>query len=117
MYIYYREGWRKLNLIVESNNLEEYLCETEEVDFMHESIQKLVAILFNENQSEVEKISIAYEFVRDEITHSWDAQNPTVTEKLQTFYNLRQVFAMQNLIYWQLYLELVTSLVAFVTKD
>lgn len=89
-----------MNLIVESNNLEEYLCETEEVDFMHMSIQKLIAILFNKNQSEVEKISIAYEYVRDGITHSWDARNPTVTRKASEVLQLKTgiCYAKSNLL-------------------
>jgi len=35
--------------------------------------------LFNPSQTEIEKVKVAFEFVRDEISHSWDIQGKRVT--------------------------------------
>lgn len=42
--------------------------------------KKLCAYLFTAKQSEIEKVTIAFEFVRDEIHHSWDIQSNRVTK-------------------------------------
>lgn len=68
-----------MNLVFESKLLTDYLIETENVNFNHPTIQKKIKELFYEGLSDVEKIKIIYEFVRDEISHSWDIQATTVT--------------------------------------
>lgn len=75
------EAWRDemMKMIVESERLEDYLSELEEVDFSHSLIQTLVNELFHSSQTELEKIQIAYEYVRDHISHSWDIQSKRVT--------------------------------------
>jgi transglutaminase-like putative cysteine protease len=59
----------------------DYLEELEVVNFSHHFVQKKINELFLEGQSEIEKAKIAFEFVRDEISHSWDIQSTRVTYK------------------------------------
>lgn len=68
-----------MQLICESSNLVEYTLEINEVDYSNPLIQEKIAVLFNAAQTDLEKVEIAFEFVRDEISHSWDIQSSTVT--------------------------------------
>jgi len=68
-----------MKLIVESTNLREYIKELDVVDFSHPFIKELSVNLFNNKQTEVEKAKIAFKFVRDRISHSWDIQSSRVT--------------------------------------
>lgn len=68
-----------MNLILESEVLDEYLQELREVNFSDPAIQTLIKKLFCSNQTEIEKIQVAFKFVRDEIAHSWDIQSETIT--------------------------------------
>lgn len=64
-----------------SDNMEDYLVELEELNFSNPLIQEKAAELFRPSQTDVEKARIAFEFVRDEISHSWDIQSERVTRK------------------------------------
>lgn len=66
-------------MICESNNLRDYLQETREVDYSNPLIAAKAAELFDSSQTEIEKVKIAFEFVRDHISHSWDIQSKLVT--------------------------------------
>ncbi|MFC4355730.1 transglutaminase family protein [Chryseomicrobium palamuruense] len=68
-----------MNLICESDQLDEYLLELNEVNYSNPIIKKKADELFNPSQTEIEKARIAFEFVRDEISHSWDIQTNRVT--------------------------------------
>ena len=68
-----------MNLICESSNLEDYLIELDELNYSNPIIEEKVKELFNHEQTEIEKVKIAFEFVRDEISHSWDSQRTKVT--------------------------------------
>ncbi len=68
-----------MELICESNDLNEYLTELDAVDFSNSVIQAKVYELFNSSQTDIEKAKVAFEFVRDEIHHSWDIQSTQVT--------------------------------------
>lgn len=70
-----------MQLICESSNINDYLSEHEEVDFSHPLIQGEAKRLFDFSQTEIEKARIAFEFVRDNIFHSWDIQDRLVTCK------------------------------------
>lgn len=70
-----------MEFICSSNNLDDYLLELDEIDFTNRVIQQKVKQLFANVQSELDKAKIAFEFVRDEIAHTWDIQSPTVTCK------------------------------------
>ena len=58
---------------------EEYLEETEYVDYSDENIKKLAAVLKAESKGEIELIQKAYHYVRDVVKHSWDVQDTRVT--------------------------------------
>lgn len=68
-----------MNIICESSNLEDYLLEMDEVNYSNTIIKEKINELFNHNQTEIEKVKIAFEFVRDEISHSWDIQGRRIT--------------------------------------
>lgn len=56
-----------------------FLEESEYVDFSSDIIQKKAAELFSDNMTEIEKAKKAFEFVRDEIPHSFDINADKVT--------------------------------------
>lgn len=89
-----------MKLIPESNKLADYLEELNVVDYSHPMIQKKVAELFKRELSEIEKIKIAFEFVRDQISHSWDIQSDRVTCKASDvlFYQEGICYAKVNLL-------------------
>lgn len=89
-----------MELIPESTNLMDYLEELEVVDFSHPFIQKKINELFHEGQSELDKAKIAFEFVRDEISHSWDIQSTRVTCKASEvlYYKEGICYAKANLL-------------------
>lgn len=66
-------------MICQSGRLADYTMELKEVNFSHLLIKEKVQKLFCGSQTEVEKIDIAFRFVRDEVLHSWDIQSKRVT--------------------------------------
>ncbi|NGP45387.1 transglutaminase family protein [Bacillaceae bacterium SIJ1] len=68
-----------MNFFCESTNLSDYLLESPEVDYTHPLVQATTKELFTSTQTEIEKTKIAFEFVRDQIAHSWDIQSQRVT--------------------------------------
>ncbi|OMC72314.1 transglutaminase [Paenibacillus sp. FSL H7-0326] len=68
-----------LQLIAQSGSVEDYLCETKEVNYSHPSIQQLANELYSSSVSETEFVKIAFEYVRDQIAHSWDIQSSRIT--------------------------------------
>jgi len=68
-----------MGFIVESEDLEDYLLELDVVNYSNRIIKEKIEELFNSTQTDVEKAKIAFEFVRDEISHSWDIQGEKVT--------------------------------------
>jgi transglutaminase-like putative cysteine protease len=56
-----------------------YLAETPEIDFGKPSIRDLVATSDWLEAGEIDRVRLAFEFVRDEVPHSWDIQAPIVT--------------------------------------
>lgn len=68
-----------MNLKLESENLNDYLQEVSEVNFSDPAIQAQISKLFCVNQTELEKTQVAFQFVRDEIAHSFDIQGELVT--------------------------------------
>lgn len=60
---------------------EEYLEESEYINFSDSEIKKLALELKENASDEVELIRNTYHFVRDEIPHSWDIQSHIVTAK------------------------------------
>lgn len=70
-----------MEMICESEKLNDYLLELNEVNYSNPIIKAKVEELFNPCQTEIEKAMVAFEFVRDEISHSWDFQRKRVTCK------------------------------------
>lgn len=68
-----------MSFILESEILDDYLQELEEENFSDSTIQTLIKKLFSPKQTKIEKVHIAFNFVRDEIAHSWDIQSKIVT--------------------------------------
>lgn len=60
--------------------LHEFLEATNYVDFHHTLIQAKIAEIKEVTVDEDERVLLAYHFVRDDITHSWDAKRRTVTQ-------------------------------------
>ena len=61
------------------NDLSEYLKTSPYIDWKHELVLDRAARLRAAGKGELEWIAGAYRFVRDEISHSWDAQDKRVT--------------------------------------
>lgn len=68
-----------MDLICETDKLEDYLLELSEINYSNPLIKSKVDELFNPSQTEIEKAKVAFEFVRDEIFHSWDIEGKRVT--------------------------------------
>lgn len=56
--------------------------ETEYVDYNNDIIQIKIKELFSDKMDDVEKARVAYEFVRDEIPHSFDCNATVITAKV-----------------------------------
>jgi len=70
-----------MKLICESLEKEDYTQELPEVNFTHPLIQQKVRELKSGlPHSSLEYIKKAYEFVRDEVSHSWDIQSRIITK-------------------------------------
>ncbi|MCK0471736.1 transglutaminase family protein [Halalkalibacter sp. APA_J-10(15)] len=68
-----------MNVNPEVSKLDLYVQEIDCCNYLHEDIQAKIAELFSSVKSDVEKAKVAFEFVRDEIDHSWDIQATDVT--------------------------------------
>ncbi len=70
-----------MKLICESLEKEDYTQELPEVNFTHPLIQQKVCELKSGlPHSSLAYIKKAYEFVRDEVSHSWDIQSKIITK-------------------------------------
>ncbi len=58
-----------------------FLQETSYIDYSSPNVREQAKALFKSVNSELEKVRIAFEFVRDEISHSIDVNAPIVTAK------------------------------------
>lgn len=84
----------------ESSQLDDYLLVTNEVDYTHVTIQQLASELFQSTQTEVEKTKKAFDYVRDEIGHSWDIREKRVTCRASEVLTYRHgiCYAKSNLL-------------------
>ena len=62
-----------------SEDINEYLKCDEVIDFYYNDVSKLADQLYSESESETEFVKMAYEYVRDMISHSADISSDTVT--------------------------------------
>ena len=68
-----------MDYILEHEDLSNYLLTSKYVDFDKKIIQDKIQELFYSSIDEIEAVRIAFEYVRDEIPHSWDIQSERVT--------------------------------------
>jgi len=89
-----------MNMICESEKSDDYLLELSEVNYSNPIIEAKLDNLFNPSQTEIEKAKVAFEFVRDEISHSWDIQGKRVTCKASDVLVYKQgiCYAKSNLL-------------------
>lgn len=69
----------KMDIILYSNQLDEYLKHDSVIDYDNKSITELANVLFKKADNEPEFIRNAYEFVRDNISHSADINEDVIT--------------------------------------
>ncbi|MCK9858579.1 transglutaminase family protein [Paenibacillus sp. ATY16] len=62
-----------------SSSLTDYLADSDITDYHHPSIQSLAAELRQQTPDETTFIRLAFEYVRDQISHSWDIQSSLIT--------------------------------------
>ena len=63
-----------------NENLNKYLKETPSINFSHPLIETKIKELREKSDSQIDYIKNAYEFVRDEIPHSWDIKVKIVSK-------------------------------------
>lgn len=63
------------------HELHEYLKSSEYIDYEHPDIQVLIRSLSEQAQTDIERARIAFEYVRDQIDHSYDIRHHEVTRK------------------------------------
>lgn len=68
-----------MNFTLEHEDLSSYLSSSKYVDFDKKIIQDKANELFHVGFNEIDKVKIAFEYVRDEISHSWDIQSDRIT--------------------------------------
>lgn len=68
-----------MDIILYSNQLDEYLKHDSVIDYDNKSITELADVLFKKADNEPEFIRNAYEFVRDNISHSADINEDVIT--------------------------------------
>ena len=68
-----------MNIVLYSNNIDEYLKHDNIIDYDNEAIIELADTLFKKANNELDFIKTAYEFVRDHISHSADINEEIIT--------------------------------------
>lgn len=66
-------------MVLHSNKIDDYLKHDDMIDFENEAVSKLADALFQKAYGELDFIKAAYEFVRDNISHSADRGEDAVT--------------------------------------
>ncbi|MDQ1912741.1 transglutaminase family protein [Paenibacillus sp. GD4] len=89
-----------MKLICESDDVQDYLAETEELDWQHADIKRLLPQLVQDRTDELDIIQSIFEFVRDEVNHSWDIQSRRITRKASEVLQHREgiCYAKSNLL-------------------
>jgi len=72
-------GFLSMNARPYTNRIEDYLVEDDVIDYKSECIAKLADSLFEKSNDVMEYIKLAYEFVRDKISHSADINEDAIT--------------------------------------
>lgn len=61
--------------------LETYLSASTYINYQDPQIQEIIMLLKNKSHYEIDRAKAAFEYVRDEIKHSYDIQSREVTRK------------------------------------
>lgn len=70
-----------MNLIPEKHSYDDYLIESDVIDYSHPLIKEKVSELISSQMSESDIVRVLFNYVRDSIAHSWDIQSKRVTCK------------------------------------
>ena len=75
------DEWRRcsMKVLAYSQQIEDYLDDTDVVNYDNGSIGQLAEMLFENSESNLEYIKVAYEYVRDHISHSADINEDLIT--------------------------------------
>ena len=89
-----------MNIILSIDKIDEYLKEDDVIDYRNENITQLADALYRETDSEVEYIKRVYEFVRDNVSHSADINEDSITCSASEVLNARHgiCFAKSHLL-------------------
>ncbi|MDE6761067.1 MAG: transglutaminase-like domain-containing protein [Lachnospiraceae bacterium] len=68
-----------MNIILYSNKMDEYLEHDNVIDYDNEAIAEVADTLFQKADNELNFIKTAYEFVRDNVSHSADINQDMIT--------------------------------------
>ena len=68
-----------MNIVLFTDNIDEYLKEDNVINYGNENIMQLADKLYQGTSNEVEYIKKAYEYVRDNISHSADINEDILT--------------------------------------
>ncbi len=68
-----------MNLVFQANNLDAYLEESDIIDIHAPQVQEKISQIKSQATNDVEQARLAFEYVRDGITHSFDANSDVVT--------------------------------------
>lgn len=72
-------GVENMQVTPSSNKMDDYLKSDDVIDYEKQSIAQLADMLFQKSTGEIEFIKAAYEFVRDNISHSADIKEDIIT--------------------------------------
>ena len=72
-------GVENMQVTSSSNKMGDYLKSDDVIDYEKQSIAQLADMLFQKSTGEIEFIKAAYEFVRDNISHSADIKEDIIT--------------------------------------
>lgn len=89
-----------MELITQSARIQDYLEESDVVDYSHPSIVAAAEQLGSIAKDELSYAQAAFEFVRDQVSHSWDIQGTRVTCKASDVLSYREgiCYAKSNLL-------------------
>ena len=68
-----------MSILLFTDNIDEYLKEDDVVDYGNENVKQLADALYQGTRDEIAYIKRAYEYVRDNISHSADIQADAIT--------------------------------------
>lgn len=68
-----------MDIVLYSNRIEAYVKCDNVIDYDNEAVAELADVLFQKAENELEFIRMAYEFVRDQISHSADIKEDRLT--------------------------------------